>query len=101
MGDEQNVCDEARDLVYGDRGAAYGHPLDDYTRTAAMWSVILGVDVTAEQAMLCMIAVKMSRQCNVPKRDNLVDICGYALCIDRTVRERARRETADAVHQAE
>jgi len=44
-----------------------------------MWAAILGIpEVTPEQVGLCMVAVKISRQVNKAKRDNLVDICGYA-----------------------
>ncbi len=88
----ETVLQEAQRLVYGDRGAAYGHPLDDYTRTAALWSPILGVPVTAEQAILCMIQVKISRECHAPKRDNRVDIGGYSECLDRVDQERKRRD---------
>ena len=74
----ESILIEAQRLVHGDRGDAYGHPLDDFRRTAAMWSAILGCEVRPEQVGLCMCAVKISRQCNKPKRDNLVDIAGYA-----------------------
>ena len=43
-----------------------------------MWSAILGVTVRAEQVPLCMIALKISRECNQAKRDNRVDIACYA-----------------------
>lgn len=87
----ETVLREAERLVYGDRDGDYGHPLDDWNRTAAMWSAILGHEVTAELALMCMIAVKLSRECNRPKRDNRTDIAGYAECIQRVVDERARR----------
>ena len=86
-----NICVEAVQLVLGDRRAAYGHPLDDWTRTAALWSQIVGVPVTWREATLCMIAVKSSRQCHADRRDNLVDICGYALCYELCEQEEARR----------
>ena len=82
---------EAQGLVHGDRQVMYGHPLDDFSRTAAMWSAILGVPVTAEQVGLCMCAVKISRQCNSPKRDNLVDLAGYAETVQMVADERKRR----------
>lgn len=98
------VTEEARGLVYGARNDDYGHPLDDFGRTAAMWSAILGAAVTAEQVALCMIAVKISRQCNRNKRDNLVDICGYAETLDMVIEERDRRyrlaEGSYTVHEA-
>lgn len=82
---------EAHSLVNGDRNKQYGNPLDDFSRTAAMWSAILGVPVAAEQVGLCMIAVKISRQCNAPKRDNMTDAAGYAATVQMVVEERERR----------
>ena len=89
-----NVLDEANGLVHGNRGADYGHPLDDFTRTAKIWSAILGCPVSAEQVGLCMIGVKLSRQCNRPKRDNMVDAAGYAETVQMCIDERERREVA-------
>ena len=87
----ESVLLEAQGLVHGDRQAAYGHPIEDFTRTAAMWSAILGHPITAEQVGLCMCAVKLSRQVNLPKRDNLVDLAGYAETVQMVIDERARR----------
>lgn len=91
LDEERSICAEADQLVSGDRRNAYGHPLDDFTKTAAMWSAILGAPVTAEHVPLCMIAVKISRELNRPKRDNLVDICGYAKTLDLVHDERRQR----------
>lgn len=69
-----------------DRQAVYGHPADDYARTAAMWSAYLGVEVTALQAQMCMVLVKVSRLANTPThRDLLVDIAGYARTYEMTL----------------
>ncbi len=89
-----NILEEANKLVHGDRQADYGHPLDDFTRTALMWSAILGHTVTAEQVGLCMCAVKISRQVNHPKRDNLVDLAGYAATVAMVIDEKYRRQIA-------
>lgn len=80
---EPTILEEAQRLVYGPREADYGHPYDDYTKTAALWSVILETEVTAKDAALCMVAVKISREIHHPKRDNLIDIAGYAAVADR------------------
>lgn len=93
---EESALQEAQRLVHGSRRASYGHPLDDYTRTAALWSAILGIDITPEHAILCMIGVKLSRECHKPHRDNRVDAAGYAECLDMAHAERVRRAV---VHQ--
>lgn len=87
-----NILKEADGLVHGGRGVDYGHPIDDFSRTAAMWSAILGFPVTAEKVGLCMVAVKISRQCNAPKADNLVDGAGYFETVNMVIEERRRRE---------
>jgi len=74
----KNILQEAESLVTGARAEAYGHPAEDFSRTAKMWSAILGVEVPVEKIALCMIALKVSRQCNAAKRDNWTDIAGYA-----------------------
>jgi uncharacterized protein len=74
----ENILKEADRIVGGDRAAAYGHPKEDFSRTAQIWSAILGFQVPVEKVALCMVGVKISRQCNAAKRDNWVDIAGYA-----------------------
>ncbi len=84
----ETVLEEAARLTSGVRDGIYGHPFDDWTRTAKLFSGILGFPVTAEQAILCMCAVKISRLCASPgHRDSIVDLAGYARCYER-VRER-------------
>lgn len=73
----------AHNLVHGDRGVDYGHPIFDMTRTADQWTGLFrdylrpGVRFEAEDVAQAMIAVKQSRERNRPKSDNLNDICGY------------------------
>ncbi len=74
----ESILDEARRIVGGDRAKSYGHPKQDFDRTALIWEAILGIKLTAYQVALCMIGVKISRECNARKRDNAVDIAGYA-----------------------
>jgi hypothetical protein len=77
---------EAATHVYGERQAAYGHPATDFERTGRIWGAILGIpDVPPELVALCMAGLKISREVNAPKRDNLVDLIGYAICAHRVV----------------
>lgn len=88
----ESIVEEAIRLVSSDRSSAYGHPLDDFTKTAAIWSALLGTPVTPEQVGLCMVGVKLSREAHAHKRDNLVDALGYILTVEKVREERERRK---------
>lgn len=84
-----SIALEAHHAVYGDRQADYGHPREDFTRTAIIWTGLLqhklaeGAYIEAEDVPRCMIGVKLARDVHSPKRDNRVDIAGYAITLDR------------------
>lgn len=94
----ETILEEANRLVGGARNADYGHPLDDFTRTANMANALfadklkIGHKFTAEDVGKFMCLVKLSREMNCPKRDNLVDLAGYAQTIEMCKNERERRE---------
>lgn len=88
-----NALERASELIHGDRNKDYGTPLDDFGRTAKIWSAILGVEVTAEQVALCMVGVKISRLCNSPGHmDSVVDGAGYFGTYEMVRDERYRRQ---------
>ncbi len=95
VGTRQSILTEAQGLVHGVRNEAYGHPADDYARTAGMFSSLLAhklkEPLTPQEAIMFMICVKLSRQVNRPKRDNAVDGAGYFECLDWTEEELALR----------
>ncbi len=97
----ESILQEAQRLTHGDRNADYGHPLDDYTRTAALVSALLAhkllEPITAAEMAAAMGCVKLSRQMHAPKRDNMVDLAGYAWVSQACIEETARREKLDAV----
>jgi hypothetical protein len=85
----ESICAEAARLVDGARQGDYGHPADDFTRTGKIWGAILGTEpVSPEKVGLCMIGVKISRECNQHKRDNLVDGAGYFQTVDLVISKR-------------
>lgn len=76
--EQETVLQTANRLVYGNRQRDYGHPLTDMTRTAKLWSVIFGVEIEPIKVPLAMAALKISRELERHKTDNLIDLAGYA-----------------------
>lgn len=80
---EQTILDEAQALVYGERHDTYGPPSEDFAKTAKMITGLLlpklkdGCEVTAREAVMFMVCVKLSREVYKSKRDNRVDGVGY------------------------
>lgn len=81
-------ADEAARLVLGERNQSYGSPPQDFARVAQVWSGLLasklkhGEVITPENAVLMMVGLKLCRQMNARKGDNLVDAHGYLLCAE-------------------
>ena len=76
-----DVLLEAYQITSGDRQSSYGPPDQDFARTAKMWSALKGVEFTAAEVAMFMICLKLSRETHQKKRDNRVDIAGYARCL--------------------
>jgi hypothetical protein len=87
----ENVLEEANRIVASDRGPDYGHPFDDFSRAAKIWSAVLDIEVTPEQVGLCQIGTKIAREVYKPKRDNKTDIAGYARCLELIAERRGAR----------
>ena len=92
----EDILTEANNLVNGDRNKTYGHPFYDYSKTSAFWTIILKdklkEPITPEEAIMCMITLKLSREMNLHKRDNLVDLCGYTQCLQKAIAKRKELE---------
>jgi hypothetical protein len=81
--DEPTVMQEAEALIYNDRREDYGEALVNFNRIAAGWTAILGKSVTAKDVALCMTWLKIARECDGSKRDNIVDAIGYLGLIEQ------------------
>ena len=79
----ETILAEAARLVDGIKQEDYGHPKKDFSRTAKLWSGYFGFDVTMYDVPMCLILMKVSRQKNLRKRDNPVDIAGYARTVEK------------------
>lgn len=97
----ETILEEAARVTRGDRQDFYGSPSENHTCTAQMWSAYLtrsnsGRPVFVSAADVCMLNIlqKASRQAHAPKRDNLVDIAGYAANVEQmdAARESSREK---------
>jgi len=83
----ESILEEAARITSGDRQRDYGHPLVNFDRLASLWNSYLGIrqdttaPINAVDTGFMMLLTKIARHVNTPKRDNIVDICGYARCI--------------------
>lgn len=87
--ENQNILREAETIIYGDREATYGHPAKNLESIARFWTGYLkqkyGLEAPLSPEDVCwmMALLKMSRQMNSHKRDNLIDAAGYLALIER------------------
>lgn len=80
----ESILQEAERLTGGDRQGDYGSPKKAWGQVTEVWTALLrskllpGTSITAAEGSLMMAALKICRELNKPKRDNRVDIAGYA-----------------------
>ena len=92
------VLDEAKTIVDGARQKDYGPPEDSFAQIAKYWSIYLSAEngtligLTAADVAKMMILLKLAREQNAHKRDNLTDMAGYAYCVD-LIEEGKRKKT--------
>jgi Domain of unknown function (DUF6378) len=73
--------------VIAERQQSYGDPASSMARVAARWSTTLGVPITAEQVVLCLIDLKLTRLCHDPRHyDSAVDLAGYSALLQEVGR---------------
>jgi hypothetical protein len=89
--------DEAKATICGERQDQYGNPEDSFELIGSYWATYLQEKakdgttiISAKDVAHMMILFKVARcQGQKPKRDNYVDICGYAaIAADRLMEEK-------------
>ena len=75
-----------------ERGAVYGHPLDDFRRNAAAYEALDECKDVEVRHALSMVWVNVCRLVETPDhQDSIDDIKGYAETINMIHAERVRR----------
>ena len=71
-----DYLNEARAIIQ-DRGMDYGHPTDNMSRTARLWSAYLEMPIDDYQVAMCLALVKVARSMESGKVDNYIDGAAY------------------------
>ena len=77
------------DGIISERGLQYGDPSECFLQIAEIWTTLLrgklapGQRLSASDVGLLMASLKIVRQANTHKRDNLVDAIGYLTIVSR------------------
>ena len=75
---EKSILSEAEEIVNGSRHSDYGDAKESFSRVATIANVMTGKELSPEDCCAVLMAVKLVRESFKHKRDNLVDLCGYA-----------------------
>lgn len=76
---------QSYETVNGARAREYGQPKACFERIAAYWSLYLQKEVKAADVCYLMALLKLAREENRHKADNLLDMAGYVgLAADMT-----------------
>ena len=102
----EELLDEAKGYISGDRDDLYGPPTQNFRRIAGILTVLGfrgpgGGDITPYHVSWILMALKMSRMVQTPfKRDHYADLAGYSACgWECVVEEEARIKAAAARHK--
>lgn len=83
------LIEDATRFVTSERSGVYGRPKVNHERIAALWSAWLGQPITASDAAMCALLVKVARLMESPThRDSIADLIGYALVYHDCVSDR-------------
>ena len=75
---KREILERAITLIMGDREEDYGEAHKNFSDIAALWSVVLGVDVQPWQVAACMSQLKLARAIKTSTHaDSWVDMAGY------------------------
>ena len=85
----ENILEQAKELVAGDRQEDYGDKLTNHENIAALWSIFLRKKLTAHDVAMCMALVKVARLMHAHKTDSYIDLAAYA-AIAAEIHERTK-----------
>lgn len=80
-----NILSVAQEIIEGDREQTYGNFAKNLDNIASLWRQYFDMIaddegnfyLTAKDVAMMMVLLKIAREANKHKLDNLIDICGY------------------------
>ena len=73
-----DILDQAKALITGNREDDYGDAAKNFSDIAALWSVVMGIEVKPWQVAACMTQLKLARAIKThDHHDSWVDMAGY------------------------
>lgn len=84
----ESILEEAQRLIHGERNKNYGHPRENFSDIAALFSGYLERPISDIDVANLMILMKIARVKGTGyHRDSFTDIAGYAGCVERIYEE--------------
>lgn len=85
----KRLLEQARDVTTGPREQDYGPPVKNMLRVVQIFRAMTGVDLTVDQVPMLLLAVKLARREESPRKaDHYVDAMAYlgiaAECVEFT-----------------
>ena len=80
---KESYLQEAERLINGSRNKEYGDPKENFADIARLWTNYKGIHFSALDVAIFNILQKVARCKRKPKRDNFVDIAGYAGTVEK------------------
>lgn len=83
---QEGILEEALRITSVDRRKAYDAATPNHQRIAGAWNWYLASrpdpaePISPKDVAMMMLLLKVAREVNSPRRDNFVDIAGYARC---------------------
>lgn len=84
--DQPSILQEAINITSGDRRRDYDKATPNHERIAGAWNWYLGArpdaaaPISPKDVSIMMLLLKVAREAHTSKRDNFVDMAGYARC---------------------
>ena len=80
---DKTILDEAKEIVDGLRGDDYYDPVKNFRDISVMASIMTGKELSPQDCVKVLMAVKLTRESFKHKKDNLTDLCGYTYILDK------------------